>query len=272
MTQESYAALLKEELENRLSDNPKYSLRAFARDLHLQASQLSRVLNGKQHLSSQLAKLVAQRAFRNSKRRQYFEALVEWQTARKPESKEMAYSSLKKLQQSTRPEAQLSFDRLALFEDWRHLLALELISVESISTERQMASQIGVGESQAKLILERLSRLGFIEQTKGRWALKSTKPLWSPTDIPNIHLRRLHSQLLDQAKDALEKQSVEQRQVLAKTFHTSRESLDKIRQLSLQFFDQISAILAEDNKPELVYQLNLQLFDLWSCAKRRTSK
>jgi len=46
-----YRLVLKAELERRRSRNASYSLRAFARDLELSPSRLSRVLNGKEALS-----------------------------------------------------------------------------------------------------------------------------------------------------------------------------------------------------------------------------
>lgn len=53
--QKDYRNLLKEKLSKRLSLNPKYSLRAFARDLSISSGQLSLVLNGKKGISPERA-------------------------------------------------------------------------------------------------------------------------------------------------------------------------------------------------------------------------
>lgn len=46
-TIEDYRRMLGTELERRQSRNPRYSLRAFARDIGLHASDLSKILRGK---------------------------------------------------------------------------------------------------------------------------------------------------------------------------------------------------------------------------------
>src|SRR5258708_1981839 len=57
----NYRSVLKSELETRCSRNPRYSLRAFARDLELSAPRLSGVLSGKFGLSRDAAEKIAQR-------------------------------------------------------------------------------------------------------------------------------------------------------------------------------------------------------------------
>jgi hypothetical protein len=55
----SYRDLLKRELESRCGRNPRYSLRAFAKDLGLSAPRLSHVLNGRFGLSRAAAEAIA---------------------------------------------------------------------------------------------------------------------------------------------------------------------------------------------------------------------
>lgn len=50
MPEPHYRRLLREIFENRKRNNPRYSLRAFARDLRMQPPTLSHVLNGHRRL------------------------------------------------------------------------------------------------------------------------------------------------------------------------------------------------------------------------------
>lgn len=54
-----YRQYLKEELKRRTERNPRYSLRAFATALEINAGTLSRILSGKQIISRNLAKKLA---------------------------------------------------------------------------------------------------------------------------------------------------------------------------------------------------------------------
>ncbi len=56
-----YRDILKNELERRMNANPRYSLRAFARDLLTPASRLSEVLNGRRGLSEASADRIVRR-------------------------------------------------------------------------------------------------------------------------------------------------------------------------------------------------------------------
>src|SRR2546430_13739191 len=51
-----YRRVLRKELESRCRTSPRYSLRAFARDLKISPSRLSEILSGKQGLSRAAAR------------------------------------------------------------------------------------------------------------------------------------------------------------------------------------------------------------------------
>lgn len=54
-----YRSLLKEAFSKRCASRPQYSLRAFARDVQLSPSFLSRIFNGKRELTTARAEVVA---------------------------------------------------------------------------------------------------------------------------------------------------------------------------------------------------------------------
>ncbi len=55
-----YREYLRRELQRRAENNPRYSLRAFASALEINAGTLSRILSGKQVISRNLAKKLAE--------------------------------------------------------------------------------------------------------------------------------------------------------------------------------------------------------------------
>lgn len=54
-----YKKLLRDKFEKRKMANPRYSLRAFARDIRISPSRLSEILNGKQGLSESGAEKIS---------------------------------------------------------------------------------------------------------------------------------------------------------------------------------------------------------------------
>ncbi|OGT06965.1 MAG: hypothetical protein A2103_01355 [Gammaproteobacteria bacterium GWF2_41_13] len=67
-----YILALKEELQARIKRNPRYSLRAFAMALNIDASYLSRCFSFKQVMSLEIAEGVIKKLQMNSSQRELF--------------------------------------------------------------------------------------------------------------------------------------------------------------------------------------------------------
>src|SRR5690606_34182834 len=79
----AYALELADELIRRQSKNPKYSLRAFARDLGVHASDLSKVLTGKRLMAIRTAiQLVKHLDWDEPRKRRFLDGVVDALKAR----------------------------------------------------------------------------------------------------------------------------------------------------------------------------------------------
>lgn len=99
-TEYDYKNVLKAELLKRKSNNPRYSMRAFARALRLQTSKLSEILNGKKGLSVQRAQEIVSIMQFNQIQADLFCLSVECQHARSPRKKDRAKIELDKMIQN----------------------------------------------------------------------------------------------------------------------------------------------------------------------------
>src|SRR5438128_1427996 len=90
-----YKTILKEELAARCRQNPRYSLRAFARDLKIAPSRLSEILNGKQGLSRPAADKIARALGYGASEIERFCDLVESVHARSKRDRDSARVRLK---------------------------------------------------------------------------------------------------------------------------------------------------------------------------------
>src|SRR4051812_39991780 len=91
-----YRKILRRELEVRCQQSPRYSLRRFAGELRLSPSRLSEILNGKQGLSRESARGVAQNLGYTPGDTEMFCDLVECQHARGRLKRELARIRLEK--------------------------------------------------------------------------------------------------------------------------------------------------------------------------------
>jgi len=259
-----YQDILKQELSKRCSQNQKYSLRAFSRYLDLQPAQLSRVLNGKQNISSAAANLIAEKLFKLERDREYFISLVELATARRSHAKERALQKIRKLAPSDSP-VQLQLEVISVISDWYHFAILDLMALHDFNpTSINIASYLGISEIEVKFAVERLLKLGLLENVNGK--LKKTHvKIATPNGIPSACLRKFHYQMLQKATESIETQSVNQRYLRTKTMSIARNELPKYFKLVEDFFEQVGKLVTSIEAPrkkDALYQLNLQLFDL----------
>lgn len=172
-----YKTILKEELASRCRQNPRYSLRAFARDLKLAPSRLSEVLSGKQGLSRPAAERIAKALGYAPGDIERFCDLVESLHARSKKNRDSARLRLKKVGGDS-TEIQLQADTVKLIADWYHFAILELTNIDGFRSESKwIAKRLGISEFEAQLALDRLQRLNLI--TQGRRD-KTEPPAWIP--------------------------------------------------------------------------------------------
>jgi len=123
-----YRSYLRAELATRCHKNPKYSLRAFARALNINVSQLSRIFKGEKSISYEKALKVAEILALGRKEKEYFCNLVNLSSAKSQEAKGLIEERLKEIH----PKSQfytLELDAFRVISDWYHYAILEMIEL-----------------------------------------------------------------------------------------------------------------------------------------------
>lgn len=124
--------LLQNELASRISENSRYSLRAFAQSLHYDVSALSRIMRGKQKLGLKAGhRLLGQLGLRPS---------------------------------AITPFDQVPEDKFELIAEWYYFAILEYLLLPGASkTTDSIARALGLSQSQTYSALLQLKRAGFLE-------------------------------------------------------------------------------------------------------------
>lgn len=92
-----YQDILIHELQQRTRRNSAYSMTAYARDLNISVSSLSRVIAGAQGLSLSKAEKIAEKLELNPEESKVFCTMVEKQHARSKAQRELAEKSLSEM-------------------------------------------------------------------------------------------------------------------------------------------------------------------------------
>lgn len=255
-----YREILQREFEARTAANARYSLRAFARDLGVGASQLSEIFNGRCGMSRKTAESLAKKLNLSPTECERFCTLVELEHARSERQKDIAAIKLKSLESAAQFQ-EIELEYFKVISDWYHLAILELTSLKDFEpTVRWCARALDLPEPVVSQAVVRLKRLGLLQDHKGTW-IDTSELISTPNDIPSQTVRAFHKQILEAALRSLITDPVEDREFAALLFSMRKEDLPKAKTMLRNFRRKITTELTDTKEKDSLYCLALQLFE-----------
>lgn len=284
----SVSEFLRRELDRRLGTNPRYSLRAFAKNLGMSPGELSEVLREKRPMSARACHKVAQSLSLSPA--EFKQLLVLAATARPIGSRfdiEGEAAPLKTMNSNAGGSAslsggysasaavmahRLSEDRFRLVCDWWCFAILNLLDLDDVAWDRQeISNRLGISELQAQTTMERLERLGLVRKTTPGRAVATNEFVEHLSDVSSEAIRRYHRALLEKAIEALDSHSRDERDVTGIGFAMDRRELKSMAREISEFQDQLIAKYGRKRrgrKLDSVYQLEVALFRLSRVEER----
>jgi uncharacterized protein (TIGR02147 family) len=256
---ETYRAFLSEELVRRIRINSSYSQRSFARQLGLSPGELSEVIRGKRPLSLKSALRIARGLGLSSVETRQLLLLVQME-----KNKELGGEGLAEigLDRPPAPTKLFSMDVFSVISDWYHFAILSLAECEKFRWDpKWIAQRLGIGAAEVRIAIERLTRVGLLEESGGR--LRTTHGnLASPDGISSEAIRAYHRQVLQKAEQALETQPIEEREIAGISVAIARRSVGDFKKDVSRFLDEMGVKYGSSSKKQEVYQLEVALFRL----------
>jgi hypothetical protein len=236
---------LRAELTRRISKNPRYSLRAFAKSIKLSPGMLSLVLADKNKLSHKKASLVAQ-------------ALG------------LLPSSIGSLNEKNGKlsNRNVTLDFFLVLSEWYHFAILSLLEVPDAKfNPRWIASRLGITQSEASLAIERLQSLELVSEVQpGQWR-QSGGAIRVEDSVSNAAARKFQKQLLLKAIESLENDPQNERDVSSVVFAMNMKEFAYATKKITEFRRQLSDDLERRRPPNSVYQMTVQLVPLTKKTK-----
>lgn len=259
-----YRKILHAAYETKAERNPKYSLRAFARDLDVDPGQLSHIFKGTKNLSLQKALSLAGKIAQTPLEKSLFYSCVE--LAHAPD--QMAADDIRKkitgiIAGLKNRSVNVNEDEFDTISDWYHFALLELAGVKGFDCDADSASNyLKISKVEAVSGISRLFRLGFLEKIGSVY--RKVRPITTTTEIPSIALKSFHQQMIGKASRALFEQSIHRRYISGITLKLPPEKLIEFKRLINEHEKQIHELarVYRDDPAAEVYQYNTQLFSL----------
>lgn len=259
-----YRKILKDAFSTRAERNPKYSLRAFARDMDIDPGQLSHIFRGTKNLSLQKALSLAGKIASTPLEKSLFYFSVELAHAANLEQRdEIKHKISRTLAGLKDRNVNVSEDEFETISDWYHLAILELSGVNGLNVDADLAAEyFKISKVEATSGISRLLRLGFLEKI-GKY-FRKVKPITTTTEVPSIAYKSFHNQMIGKASRALFEQDINKRYMSGVTLKLPPDKIIEFKKLLHEQEKQIHELARayrDDPKAE-VYQYNTQLFSL----------
>lgn len=259
---DSYRQFLAEELTRRMRHNPRYSQRAFSRQLGLSPGELSEILNGKRRLGLKSVLRIAQALGLNQTETKHLALLVQMEKTQELGKGDLLKPS-KELLKDLPPSRQISHDLFSIVADWYHFAILNLAETEGFCwNDKYIARRLGLSRTEAILALKRLEKVGLIRKDQFGKISMSQDYVKTVEGVPSEAGRRFHQQILQMAIAALDLQNLNEREISGISFPVHLRNLPSMKRDISEFLDQMGAKYTKDRTKSEVYHLEVSLFRL----------
>jgi len=239
----SFRVLLQTELARRCAENPRYSLRAFARRLGMHHATLSQILRGERPLTSRaIEELGAALGLSEQAIHDHVES--EPPLARR----------------SRREVTELACAAAEVLRDWYHFAILELIQVESFRPDVHWIAQVlGLTTDEVNEALSRLLRLRLLEMRGAEWIDLSGDAVTHFDDFTHAAVERFLEQLRALAARSLTQGESAQRSHGVTVLAIDSKKLPQATAAIEKFRGELAALLSGE-APDAVAHLEIHLF------------
>jgi uncharacterized protein (TIGR02147 family) len=261
-----YRQFIKDYYERHKAVNPAFSYRYLAEKAGINSAPFFKfVLEGKRNLTkSTLLKTCVALSLKD-KEAEYFENLVFFNQAKTVKEKTQFFDRLIALQKA-RNILRIRQDQYAYFGEWHHCIIRELAAMtdfkEDYATLGKMLkpsiSAEKAGDS-VKLLLE----MGFLRKENGRY-FQSEPLLSTGFGIQSYQIIRHQIKMLEMAIEAFERCAPEDRIASSTTMSMSRKTFEKLIGKMRDFRTHVMEVARQDEGPEAVYQMTMNLFSMTS--------
>jgi uncharacterized protein (TIGR02147 family) len=249
-----------EELKEQL---PRYSYRAFSRDLGFgETNYLHLICSQKRPLSLRSAQQVVNHLGLHAERRTWFLSLVAHNGARDVAKRTEGINKAFEVRQKT-IQNDLTRDEMEFFGKWYHPVVREMVGRADFKPEpRWIAAQLRprITADQAKQSLDLLVRLGYIEcSDDNSWRLTHSH-IRVPEGANHLSIHKYHQEMLSLSELSLTEVDKNERDLSALTVMLSAHQIAEVKQLLRETRRKIVEISEQASSENNIFQLNMQLF------------
>lgn len=260
-----YRAFLRDMFKYRKQQVKHFSYRFFARKSGFKSPNfLQLVSSGKRNLSYESISKIAKGFSLKKQEQEYFEYLVLMNQAASHDEKNKyykkmvsvkGYGEIKKLEKAG----------YEYFSKWYYPIVREIIMFGNRKqTPEQIASLLNpqITPAEAKKALELLITLELVKKNEqGCWD-QQNRDLTTGAEVQSLVVANFHKEILKLAGQSIERYKADERDITALILSVNHKQLSEIKEKTAAFRKELLKLASDQNDPDLVMQVSIQVFPL----------
>ncbi len=260
-----YRAYLKAFYAWKKRENPSYSYRLFSRTAGLSSdNHLWQVITGRKSLGNGTIRKFAKGLKLKKRESAFFENLVLFNQAKTNEEKNHYYQRLASSKGYIEVR-HIEKDQYEYLSKWYFAAVREMVLLPTFREDpKWIAARLTprISTCEATEAMELLFRLGLWTRTDEGRIVQSERHLGTVYEVASLAAANFHHQMIEKARESIDRSQAQHRDISALTVAVSKEKIAEVKRRIHAFKRELHAFMAEGEAADVIYQLNLQLFNL----------
>jgi uncharacterized protein (TIGR02147 family) len=258
-----YRDYLKDFYSEKKKESSWYSLRHMGGKVSVDPSHLVKIFQRQRHIGNSLIDIFIKYCNLTGSEAEYFANLVQFNKAKSDRDCRLFYEKLLTLRGSgarTLEKSQYEF-----YTKWYHSAILTLLDFYPFDGDyAALAAKLspGITAAQAKRSIALLSRLDLIRKSSDGTYCLTDKIITTGDHGPSVAVKAFQEETMRLAIDALHRYPPKKRNISTVTITISEKNVDRIDKTIGQFRESLLRLAKDEQSPDKVYQLNVQLYPL----------
>lgn len=263
-----YSAYLRDFYEERRKKVAFFSYRFFGLKIGVDPGNLVKIMQGKRHLSATGIQSFITYAKLSGREAKYFETLVKFKKAKREKDNQILFEKLMAIQRID--PYRLEPMQYEFYREWYYTVILALVSsIDFRGDYKELAERVRppITVKQAQEGVNLLLKLNMIRKDSTGKFIPTNTILTTGESWKSIAIRLFQRQVIQLALDSFERIPPAERDISTATIAIGGDEIDEIKRVTGEYRRAVLQIASASEKPDRVYQLNIQLFPLSSEVK-----
>lgn len=243
----SMRVFLRETLIARCKQNPKYSLRAFAQQLRVEPSALSKIIRAERQISAPMF----------------------WRICHRLNLNPTEVEKFSENPQHNNQFNELNQEQFQVISQWYHYAILELMQIEDfVADNKWIAKALNVNINEINLAVLRLQEVGLLEiDVRGRWRSTSGNNTTLSNHFTNSAFQLQQKQILAKAIEAMDKVDFKDRSQTSVTIACDSDLVGEVKIRIKKFQRELIQFIESEGRPKNVFHLSVSFYPVTGIGK-----